>query len=101
FAKLAVRHLDAPTLERYASAFGFGHALPFDVPTRVSSSEVPGERLELARTAAGLWHMHMSPLHGALIAATIANQGRMPRPTLVDRVLDARGHVAYRARPEV
>ncbi|HEY8428422.1 MAG TPA: penicillin-binding transpeptidase domain-containing protein, partial [Sandaracinaceae bacterium] len=62
---------------------------------------VPEERLELARTAAGFWHVHLSPLHGALIAATIANEGRMPRATLVDRVLDPRGHVAYRARAEV
>jgi cell division protein FtsI/penicillin-binding protein 2 len=101
FGKLAVRHLDPPTLERYASAFGFGHALPFDVPTRVSPTEIPTERLELARTAAGFWHNHMSPLHGALIAATVANDGRMPRATLVDQVIDARGRVSYRAEAEV
>ncbi|MBX3272079.1 MAG: penicillin-binding protein [Sandaracinaceae bacterium] len=99
FAKLAVRHLDPPTLERYASAFGFGHALPFDVPTRASPMEVPPDRLEFARTAAGFWHMHLSPLHGALIAATIANGGRMPRPTLVDEVIDASGAITYEASP--
>ncbi|MEC7521346.1 MAG: penicillin-binding transpeptidase domain-containing protein [Myxococcota bacterium] len=101
FGKLADRHLDAPTLQRYAHAFGFGHALPFDVPTRVSPTEVPGDRLELARTAAGFWHNYMSPLHGALVAATIANDGRMPRPTLVDQVIDGRGRESYRAEPEV
>lgn len=101
FGKLADRHLDAPTLSRYASAFGFGHALPFDVPTRLSPSEIPTERLELARTAAGFWHNHMSPLHGALIAATVANDGRMPRATVVDQVIDARGRVSYEAEPEV
>ncbi len=95
FAKLAVRHLDTSSLERYASAFGFGQALPFDVPTRSSPMEVPADRLEFARTAAGFWHMHMSPLHGALIAATIANDGRMPRATLVDEVIDGRGDVTY------
>lgn len=104
FAKLAVRHLDTPTLERYASAFGFGHALPFDVPTRPSPGEVPdheSDRLEFARTSAGFWHMHMSPLHGALIGATFANDGRMPRASMVDRVLDAEGHVLYRHEPEI
>ncbi len=101
FAKLATRHLDPSTLERYASAFGFGQALPFDVPTRVSPSEVPEDRLEFARTSAGFWHMHMSPLHGALIASTIANRGRMPRATLVDQVLDPRGGISYRAEPDV
>lgn len=99
FGKLADRHLDGPTLERFGHAFGFGQALPFDVPTRVSPIEVPTDRLELARTAAGFWHMHMSPLHGALLAATIANDGRMPRPTVVDQVIDGAGRVTYTAEP--
>lgn len=93
FAKLADRHLNEATLERYAAAFGFGHGLPFDVATRPSPAEVPSDRLERARTAAGFWHMHMSPLHGALIASTIANDGQMPRATLVDRVVDEDGNV--------
>jgi penicillin-binding protein A len=100
FAKLSDRNLDANGIDRYAQAFGFGHALPFDVPTRPSPAEVPGDRLERARTAAGFWHMHMSPLHGALIAATIANGGSMSRPFMVQRVLDANGQVEYAATPE-
>lgn len=98
FAKLADRHLDGPTLERYAAAFGFGHALPFDVPTRPSPAEVPADRLERARTAAGFWHMHMSPLHGALIASTIANDGQMPRAAIVEHV-EVNGEVAHRHEP--
>lgn len=101
FAKLADRHLDGVTLERYAAAFGFGHALPFDVPTRPSPAEVPSDRLERARTAAGFWHMHMSPLHGALLASTIANDGRMPRAAIVDRVESASGEVLLRHEPSV
>ncbi|MGD8859992.1 MAG: penicillin-binding transpeptidase domain-containing protein [Myxococcales bacterium] len=101
FARLSDRHLDAATLERYAQAFGFGHALPFDVPTRPSPFEIPRrDRLERARTAAGFWHSHMSPLHGALIAATIANDGVMQRPRLVDRVLSAKGEELERFEPE-
>ncbi|MFI5305999.1 MAG: penicillin-binding transpeptidase domain-containing protein [Polyangiales bacterium] len=94
-AKLADRNLDRATLERYAQAFGFGRALPFDAPTQAGAAEVPSERLELARTAAGFWHMHMSPLHGALIAATFANGGAMPRAAIVERALDAQGRVVY------
>ena len=104
FAKLSTRHLDTPTLERYASAFGFGHAIPFDVPTRPSPGEIPdheSDRLEFARTSAGFWHMHMSPLHGSLIAATFANEGRMPRAAIVDRVLGPDGEVVYRHEPEI
>ncbi len=104
FAKLADRNLDTATLERYASAFGFGHALPFDVPTNASPGEVPdhdSDRLEFARTAAGFWHMHMSPLHGALIASTFANDGRMPRASMIDRIVSPSGEVLRRHEPEI
>jgi cell division protein FtsI/penicillin-binding protein 2 len=100
FARLADEHLDPASLGRFASAYGFGEALPFDVPTHESEIEIPSDRLEFARTAAGFWHSHLSPLHGALIAATIANEGRMPRATMVDRVLDADGHVSYESHAE-
>ncbi|MAQ17563.1 MAG: penicillin-binding protein [Sandaracinus sp.] len=101
FAKLADRHLDGPTIARYASAFGFGHALPFDVPTQASPMEVPDDRLERARTAAGFWHMHLSPLHGAALAATIANDGRMMRPAIVERLENGQGRVLMQHEPEV
>ena len=94
FAKLADKHLNAGTLLRYAKSFGFGQALPFEFAPPPSPIEVPGERLEFARTAAGFWHAFMSPLHGALIAATFANDGSMPRPRLIDRVVLPDGKVA-------
>jgi cell division protein FtsI/penicillin-binding protein 2 len=101
FAKLADRKLSRGDLQRYAEAFGFGHALPFDVPARPSPLEVPEDSLERARTAAGFWHMHMSPLHGALIAATIANGGAMARPRLVERIVSAEGRVLEEREPRV
>ncbi len=99
FGKLALKHLDAQRLSRYASAFGFGHALPFDAPTEPSRLDVPPERVEFARTAAGFWHTHMSPLHAAMIASTIGNQGRMMRPHIIDRIVDGQGRVIARTEP--
>jgi len=94
FAKLADKNLNPSTLLRYAKAFGFGQALPFDFAPPPSPIDVPSERLEFARTAAGFWHTFMSPLHAALIAATFANDGNMPRPRLIERVLLPDGKVA-------
>lgn len=101
FAKLADRRLEPATLRRYADAFGYGQALPFDVRTQPSAIDVPEERLEFARTAAGFWHAHLSPLHGALLAATIANHGTMPRASMIERIVDADGNVvsSFEARP--
>ncbi len=100
FARLADRHLDAATLRRYGAAFGFGQALPFDVAGEPSRIEIDDDRLERARTAAGFWHVHMSPLHGLLLASTIANGGRMPRASMIDRIEDAQGRVVHRHRAE-
>ena len=38
--------------------------------------------------AAGFWQSTLSPLHGALIAATIARGGKTPPSHLVERVVD-------------
>ncbi|MET0341812.1 MAG: penicillin-binding transpeptidase domain-containing protein [Polyangiales bacterium] len=99
FGKLALQFLDPKRLARQAAAYGFGERLPFDVPTEPSVLDVPREKLEFARTAAGFWHTSLSPLHAAAMAASIANGGRMMRPELVDRVVDAQGKVVYASAP--
>lgn len=99
FARLADQRLDPDTLERYAHAFAFGQNLPFDLESSPSSIEVPRDRLEFARTSAGFWHSQLSPLHGALIAATVANGGAMPRAAIVDHVLSREGRVVHRFEP--
>ena len=96
FAKLASRKLTAPDLNAIASQFGYGGAIPFDVPVAVSKIDLPTDPLAFARTAAGFWNTSLSPLHGALIAATIANGGVMMRPFIVDEVLDGT-NVIYKA----
>ena len=47
----------------------------------------------MARASAGFWHSTLSPMHGALLAATIANAGEMPAPTLIERAVDGSGHL--------
>jgi penicillin-binding protein A len=90
-AKLVSRHLTAEGLLREGRSFGFDEAIPFDLPLEASHLDVPADRLEFARAAAGFWHSTLSPMHGALLAATIANRGDMPAPTLIDSAVDAQG----------
>jgi cell division protein FtsI/penicillin-binding protein 2 len=90
-AKLATRHLTADGLARVGRSFGFDEAIPFELPVEPSHLDVPADELEFARTAAGFWHSTLSPMHGALLAAAIANRGTMPAPTLVDRARDRDG----------
>jgi len=90
-AKLATRNLRPEQLERMANAFGFGQDISFDAPIEPSEVEIPREPLEFARAAAGFWHSSLSPLHGALLAATIANHGEMPAPRIIEKAVDGQG----------
>jgi peptidoglycan glycosyltransferase len=91
-AKLATSHLTPGKLDRMAHAFGFGEGIPFDAPVESSQVEIPvDDRLEFARSAAGFWHSTLSPLHGALMAAAVANGGEMPMPRVIERAFTAEG----------
>ncbi len=90
-AKLVTQHLTADDVTRVGHSFGFGEPIPFEIPVEASHLDVPDDRLEMARASAGFWHSTLSPLHGALVAATIANGGEMPAPTLIEHALGADG----------
>ncbi|MCU1277519.1 MAG: penicillin-binding protein transpeptidase [bacterium] len=97
-ARLAHDHLDPIKLERAARALGFGEAPAFELPTTASTLSLPSDPLAFARVAAGFWNTNLSPLHGALLAATIARGGETPALHLVDRVVDGAGRVQPLAR---
>jgi len=82
FAKLAYKHLNKASLERVGRSLGFDAVLPFTYPVQASRAEVPRGRLPRARAAAGFSAVSLSPLHGALIAATIARGGTFPLPVI-------------------
>lgn len=98
FGKLALAHLDATVLGKYAKAFRFNETLPFEVPVELSQATFADDRLEFARTAAGFYNTHLSPMHGALIAAAIANDGLMMTPHVVDR-LRVGDEITYQSTP--
>ena len=75
----------------YAARLGFGEPIPFDLPTAPSQvndgdGDAPGgfaDDVELANAAYGQAETFVTPLQMALVAATVANDGEMPRPRLV------------------
>ncbi|HEV3312028.1 MAG TPA: penicillin-binding protein 2 [Chloroflexota bacterium] len=73
----------------YAHRFQIGSRIPFDLHVRPSEIIVPGERFDpvaLATSAFGQGSDSVTPMQMALIAGTIADGGRMPKPTLVQAV---------------
>jgi cell division protein FtsI/penicillin-binding protein 2 len=89
--RLAHDHLTPQALDKTARALGFGVAPAFELPVTPSVLATPTDPLEFSRVAAGFWSSSISPLHGALLAATIARSGEAPALRLIERMIDAEG----------
>ena len=122
FAQLAVELVGAQALVDTAEDFGFGDVPPIELP-RVVASVMPTEfgadlgtnvdispslvaQLDdptplaltddvpsLAQSAIGQFDVRATPLQMALIAAGVANNGEVPNPHIVTRLIDAEGNV--------
>jgi cell division protein FtsI/penicillin-binding protein 2 len=85
FAKMAVKYLDGEELRRSAERFLFNRPI-FDQPLEQSSAEIPDDGLGFAKSAAGFGQVKLSPMHAALIAASVGNGGVAMEPSLIDAV---------------
>lgn len=70
----------------------------FETSERLEKLESPGF---LARAGFGQWVLQTSPFGMALVTATIANDGFVPRPRFADRILDRTGRIAKEIRTGV
>lgn len=74
--------------------FGFNQNLLSGTPAKESKAGEPQDNHGLMLMGAGLDHeVKISPLHGAVIMAAIANGGRMMSPGLTENVIEAGGAV--------
>jgi membrane peptidoglycan carboxypeptidase len=93
FAKLTQRYLSPGALKHAAARFRFNRDISFPVPTDVSLAAVPEQdEFGFAQTGAGFGDVYLSPLHGALMAAAVANGGVWKEPVLFEPEADARPH---------
>ena len=101
FGRIALKNLGPDTLRQYVQSFGFNQPLKFERPLPVSRAEVPSESYELSRTAAGFGEVRISPIHAAVMMSGVANEGIMPRPYLVDKVLSSSGATLFESQPQM
>ncbi|MDQ3953072.1 MAG: penicillin-binding transpeptidase domain-containing protein [Actinomycetota bacterium] len=89
-------------LRRTAEALGFNEPIPFDVGTEASTFPDVGDDNIPFRAFAGIGQGDVSatPLQMALVAATVANEGVVPRPRLVRQVIDPSGGIVEPFTPE-
>ena len=99
FGKIGSRKLGKANLEKYAEAFGFNRSIDFEIPVPPSVVMLSDEPYHLAEIASGFNRKTtLSPMHGALLAAAVLNQGRLISPTIVEKITDMDGHIIYRGR---
>lgn len=89
-------------LRETAEAVGFNEPIPFDVGTEASTFPDVGDDNIPFRAFAGIGQGDVSatPLQMALVAATVANGGEVPRPRLVRQVIDPSGGIVEPFTPE-
>jgi penicillin-binding protein A len=85
-----------------AEALGFNSTIPFDIATRASTfPDVSDDDAPLrAYAAIGQGDTAATPLQMALVAATVADRGEVPRPRLVREIIHPDGGVLRRFQPE-
>ncbi|MGH2604852.1 MAG: penicillin-binding transpeptidase domain-containing protein, partial [Dehalococcoidia bacterium] len=85
-----------------ASSLGFNDPLPLGVGTAASTFQRADEDNLPRRALAGIGQgdVAATPLQMAVVAATVANGGQVPRPTLVKEVRGHAGGVVQRSQPE-
>ncbi len=105
FAEMAIE-LGPERMVAGTKRWGIGERIPIDLPGSVASKfgEVDDFTDQLPLLAIGGFGQGndvMVPLHMAMVAATVANQGRMMAPYVVDTTLYHDGRVLQRTSPSV
>lgn len=101
FARLGVYELGARALNEYAHRFAFNrYDLLTDIPIDLGRSDIEDDQWVLAEVASG-WTRRttLSPVHGAMLASAIANNGRIPVPYSVERLTNQYGWPVYVGAP--
>ncbi len=105
FARTAVG-LGPAQMVAGTQAWGIGEELPIDLPRPAASTFGATDALDqelplLAIRGFGQSEVQMVPLHMAMVAGAVANDGRMMAPYAVQATYDDRGRVLDRTAPAV
>jgi penicillin-binding protein A len=104
FGRIGVFILGPALIRDYMEKFGFNRQVPFELDNdkAVAGISDKDSALAIAEIASGFnQKTRMSPLFGAMLAASVSENGNMPVPFFVDSVTCGDSCVMYRASPRV
>lgn len=97
FGKLGSLRLGKSGLEQAAAQFGFNQPIDFELPLAPSQFQISDEPYNWAEIGSGFNRQTtLSPLHAAMLAASIVNGGQMPTVSIIERIADGQGDELYR-----
>lgn len=100
FGRLSLESLDPNDISDYADRFMFNQEIPADFNIETSVATVPKEKgFALTEVASGYNRFNtLSPVHGAMLASTIINEGKMMVPFIVDSLENGDSEKIYKAQ---
>ena len=95
--------LDLKKYRKTAEKLMFNKPLPLELPYKQSSFSLSNKdsENEIAQTAMGQGKTQISPMHSAMIVSSIANDGKMMKPYVVEGAQSTSGHISNRAKEKV
>lgn len=99
FGRLSLENLNPADLRDYSERFMFNKEIPTDFPFEAGSTSIPEDKgFAMTEIASGYNRTtRMSPVQGAMIAATIVNDGNMIIPYVVNQLSDEKDNTVYSA----
>lgn len=94
--------MGADAVKAEAEKFGVNKSFEFDIP--VSQSQIQYKKmtdLDGALVSIGQGGLVMTPLHVAMMASAVANNGKMMKPYLVETVTTENGTIIGQTKPSV
>lgn len=102
FGRLAVHEIGSEPLKNFSTKFAFDEEIHSEFPVVKSHAANPSTAFELAEMASGFTQDNViSPLHGAMIAAAVANDGVMMQPYFLNAAYLKSGKTLYRSEPAI
>jgi len=103
FGRIGLYTVGPQQLSNYADRFYFNSHISTDIQIDPSQSYIPvgGDDWAVVEAASGYTNkVTLSPLHGAALAASMINGGKLMRPYMVGRAYDDKGRLVYKGEPE-
>jgi penicillin-binding protein A len=102
FGRLGIYKVGEESLISFSKRFGFDQPIPSEFEIEPSRLGEVKDKWGLAEVASGFTrNTTLSPIHGAMIAASIVNDGKMMEPYFIQSAMRADGTVIYRAEPKL